>query len=61
MGKYIDHRLVARPEPDNTSWDKSTLRKLDLQNELVWLNTVNILSLRGRNTITRILGEFEIS
>ena len=24
MGKYIDHRLVARPEPDNTFWDDST-------------------------------------
>jgi len=25
MEKYIDHRLVARPEPDNTFWDDSTL------------------------------------
>jgi len=24
MGKYIDHRLVARPEPYNTFWDDST-------------------------------------
>jgi len=24
LGKYIDHRLVARPEPDNTFWDDST-------------------------------------
>ena len=23
MGKYIDHRLVARPEPDNTFWTDS--------------------------------------
>jgi len=25
MGKYIGHRLVARPEPDNTFWTASTL------------------------------------
>jgi len=25
MGKYIDHRLVARSEPDNTFWDDSML------------------------------------
>jgi len=24
MGKYIGHRLVARPEPDNTFWTAST-------------------------------------
>jgi len=24
MEKYIGHRLVARPEPDNTFWDDST-------------------------------------
>ena len=24
MGKYIDHRLVARPEPDNTFWDDTS-------------------------------------
>ena len=24
MEKYIDHRLVARPEPDNTFWHDST-------------------------------------
>ena len=24
MGKYIDHRLIARTEPDNTFWDDST-------------------------------------
>ena len=24
VGKYIDHRLVARPEPDNTFWTDST-------------------------------------
>jgi len=24
MGEYIDHRLVARPEPDNTFWDDSS-------------------------------------
>jgi len=25
MGKYIDHRLVAPPEPDNTFWDDGTV------------------------------------
>jgi len=25
MGKYIGHRLVARPEPDNTFWTDSTV------------------------------------
>jgi len=25
MGKYIGHRLVARPEPDDTFWSDSTL------------------------------------
>jgi len=25
MGKYIDHRLVARTEPDNTFWTDSTV------------------------------------
>jgi len=25
MGKYIDHRLVARSEPDNTFWTASTI------------------------------------
>ena len=24
MGKYIDHRLVARPQPDNIFWTDST-------------------------------------
>jgi len=24
MGKYFGHRLVARPEPDNTFWTSST-------------------------------------
>jgi len=24
MGKYIGHRLVARPEPGNTFWTDST-------------------------------------
>jgi len=26
MGKYIDHRIVARPEPDNTFWNDNTSR-----------------------------------
>ena len=26
-GKYIDHRLVARPEPDSTFWNDSTGKK----------------------------------
>jgi len=25
MGKYIGHRLVARPEPDNTFWTDGTV------------------------------------
>ena len=24
MGKYIDHRLVGRPEPDNPFWTNNT-------------------------------------
>ena len=27
MGKYIGHRLVARPELDNTFWTDSTSRR----------------------------------
>jgi len=35
MGKYIDHRLVARPEPDNTFWTAVTKHE---QNKMLKAN-----------------------
>jgi len=35
MGKYIGHRLVARPEPDNTFWDDRTISKLRVPGFLI--------------------------
>jgi len=35
MGKYIDHRLVARPELDNTLWTDNTCSSNQSQRRIV--------------------------
>ena len=54
MGKYIDHRLVARPEPHNTFSDDSTPQKRGLCNRL-WacLQVTECHSLAATWTSTR--------
>jgi len=41
MEKYIDHRLVARPEPDNTFWTDSTLASTVTPTNYKYSNHVN--------------------
>ena len=35
MGKYIDHRLVARSEPENTFWTDSTSERKARQRDFI--------------------------
>jgi len=41
MGKYIDHRLVAQPEPYNTFWDDSTANiESGIREGDIWVGTL---------------------
>jgi len=68
MGKYIGHRLVARPELDNTSWTDSTghppfgpgeiLTGKCRSSEIVFFTFVGvILFYIGRDRSTLLMGD----
>jgi len=57
MGRYIDHRLVARPELDNTFWTDylslpSQAERSEIEPDLTWVIPIK----RSRSIIPLLCG-----